>query len=257
MFEEIYAIVRQADNIDEMQARLGNRNIHETGPSPLYETVAYLLARESEHEKVEWLHRLGASVDDIAEGYASIGNHQYVEAYRTDHGADVGAILIGYALAGNHDYVETYRSQYGLSLDFTSYAYDLADNHEKASEYNLRYLLDKYINRREQVTEQGITKDYFYSGLFSGFQNSFSYTQKLEAVNELVSALNGDSVDLVYHLPTLINGRLGKELRQFVKGGHGNHLVGKEVNTVSEFVKTLQDRIKNNPKEVINIKKGR
>ncbi len=93
------------------------------------------------------------------------------------------------------------------------------------------------------TNSSGATKEYFHGSFFSVFQKSF--TQKRDAVNVLKSALNGDNVDLSEHLSTLRNGKLGKELRAFVKSGMSNALVGKEVATVSDFVQALQDKNSN------------
>ena len=85
------------------------------------------------------------------------------------------------------------------------------------------------------------TKEYFHGSFFSAFQKSF--TQKSSAVNALKLALDGNSVDLNEHLPTLRNGNLGKALRAFVKSGKGTDLVGKNVTTVSDFVQALQEKV--------------
>ena len=120
---------------------------------------------------------------------------------------------------------------------------------ELQKKYDIHYLLDSYLERRAAVTEKGRaavtdssakTKEYFYGSFFSVFQKSF--TQKKEAVTALKSALSGDSVDLSKHLSTLRNGNLGKELRAFIKSGMGYALVGKEVNSVSDFVQALQEK---------------
>lgn len=93
----------------------------------------------------------------------------------------------------------------------------------------------------------GTTKEYFHGSFFSNFQKS--YTQKREAVSALKNALKGEDVDLSEHLSTLRNGTLGKELREFIKSGMGNTIVGKKVNTVRDFVQALQDKISNKPQE--------
>ncbi|MGC1181369.1 hypothetical protein, partial [Legionella sp.] len=142
---------------------------------------------------------------------------EQVEAYRTEHGASVSAIAFGYALAGNH---------------------------EKQKKYDINCLLDSYLKERTAVVDSSDrTKEYFHGSFFAVFQKSF--TQKRDAVTALKSALSGDNVDLSEHLSTLRNGTLGKELRAFVKSGMANALVGKEVNTVSDFVQALQDKNSN------------
>jgi len=103
--------------------------------------------------------------------------------------------------------------------------------------------------------EQGITKEYLHGSFFPSFQKSF--TEKREAVNVLLSALNGENVVLDSYLPTLRNGNLGSELRRFVKDGHATHLVGKDVQTVSDFVHALQDKTNENYHNCRSVKKAR
>jgi len=156
-------------------------------------------------------------------------------------------------LASENKHVKVeWLQQLGSSVNVIAQGYAFAGNNGKACEYRLRGLLDSYLKqRRGDVLETGETKLYLHCCLFFMFQKS--YTEKKEAVSALVSALNGENVDLASHLPTLTNGRLGQELRQFVNDGHGNHLIGKEVNTVRAFVNALQDNLR----DVINIKKAR
>lgn len=107
--------------------------------------------------------------------------------------------------------------------------------------YNMNCLLDNYLKERTAVTDStGETKKYFYGSFFSMFQKSFE--QKKEAVHALQSALRGEQVDLSDHLATLRNGKLGNELRTFIKLGLGNALVDKNVTTVSDFVRALQEK---------------
>ncbi|MGC1182040.1 hypothetical protein [Legionella sp.] len=107
--------------------------------------------------------------------------------------------------------------------------------------YDINLILDNYLAGRRAVTNSsGATKEYFHGSFFSIFQKSF--TQKRDAVANLKLALDGVDVDLSKHLSTLRNGKLGKELRSFIQSGMGDDLVGKEVNTVSDFVQALQDK---------------
>lgn len=116
-----------------------------------------------------------------------------------------------------------------------------SDNPEILKKYNINFILDSYIEKRKEVKDfSGKTKEYFYGGFFSNFQKSFN--EKNEAIKALKSALNGNSVDLSSHLSTLRNGNLGRELRTFIKRGMGTALVGKEVNTVTEFVMALSEK---------------
>lgn len=203
----------------------------------------YVLA--GNHERVEaYRKEHGANVHAIALGYALAGHHEQVEAYRKDYGADVHAIARGYALAGHHERAEAYRKEHGTDVHAIPLGDASAGHHEKQKKYDINDLLDSYLEERTAVVDSsGSTKEYFYGSFFAVFQKSF--TQKRDAVAALKSALSGDNVDLSEHLSTLRNGHLGKELRAFVKSGMGNALVGKEVNTVSDFVQALQDKNSN------------
>ncbi|WP_214608458.1 hypothetical protein [Legionella maceachernii] len=44
-------------------------------------------------------------------------------------------------------------------------------------------------------------------------------------------------------MSTLRKGRLGDDLRTFIKEGHADCIIGRPVNTVSDFVKALQESI--------------
>ena len=131
-------------------------------------------------------------------------------------------------------------------VDAVAEGYKDANNHETRKKYDINYLLDSYLNQRTAVVDSsGTTKEYFYGSFFSHFQKS--YTQKKDAVSALKKALNGEQIDLSGHLSTLRNGTLGKELREFIKLGMGNGIVGTEVNTVSSFVQALQVKCSNAP----------
>jgi hypothetical protein len=251
MFDEVYRIAIESNNFEELKRKLKKLHVDAlTIKDGIIVTTGAQLAREGRNDKVEWMRQLGASVHDIAYGYALAGNHEQVEAYRTQHGASVHAIVRGYALAGNHEQVEDYRTQHGASVHDIAYGYALAGNHEKQKKYkkyDINYLLDSYLKERTAVVDSsGRTKEYFHGSFFAVFQKSF--TQKRDAVTALKSALSGDNVDLSEHLSTLRNGNLGKELRAFVKSGMANALAGKEVNTVSDFVQALQDKNSNQQK---------
>ncbi|WED42366.1 hypothetical protein [Legionella cardiaca] len=104
-------------------------------------------------------------------------------------------------------------------------------------------LLTSYLKQRAAVVdpETGKTKDYFHS-IFVPFQKSFQ--QKSDAVEALKRALTGEKVDLDKHLSTLRNGKLGQDLRAFIKSGQADELVGnKKVRTVREFVGALEAKM--------------
>lgn len=104
----------------------------------------------------------------------------------------------------------------------------------------INQLLDKYLTQRKEIKDSsGKTKEYFYGSFFACFQKS--YTQKKEAVEALKDVLNGGKRDIAPYLSVLRNGTLGDSLRAFIKSGQANILIGKNVNTVTEFVEALQE----------------
>ena len=204
--------------------------------------IAQSYAEAGNHERVEaYRKEYNVAACHIAQGYAKGGYHERVEAYRTQHNACVGIIAEGYAKVGNHERVEAYRTQHNACAGIIAEGYAKVGNHEKQKKYEIIFILDSYLKEREAVIDDaGRTKEYFHGSFFAVFQKSF--TQKRKAVAALQDALDGNSVDLTGHLSTLRNGNLGKQLRAFVKAGKGKSLVGKEVNTVSDFVQALQDK---------------
>lgn len=182
----------------------------------------------------------------IAIGYALGGHHEQVEACIRENKIDINQLACAYARVGNIEKTEAFRLQYAeVNVDDIVGIYIDSKNHAGLKKYSINCLLDSYISEREAVRDSsGNTKEYFYGSFFSSFQKSF--TEKCNAVQCLQSALAGGDVDLSKHLSTLRNGQLGKELRAFIKSGMANDLVGKPVNTVSDFVAALQE--KNSPK---------
>ena len=270
MFNEIYKIVNECNDFDDLKRKLDRYDIdaRDTDNLVFWFTSAAQLAIEGKNDKVVWMRQLGANVDDIALGYAFAGNHEQVEFYRIQHNADVNFIAYGYIKAKRYEHVEIYRTQNNASVDAIAYGYaaienhervetysaqhhanvnDIARgykhafNHEKRQQYDIKYILKCYLKQRTAMVDaNGITKEYLHCSFFSCFQKS--YRQKREAVSALKQALKGEKVDLITHLETLRNGTLGNELRQFIKSGMGNGIVGKAVNTVSDFVQALQEQ---------------
>jgi hypothetical protein len=230
---QAYAIAGSHEHVEAYHAKHGAEVV----------AIAFGYALVNSHEHVEtYRTQYSADVSEIAEGYAIENNHAYVETYRTQYGASVSAIAKGYAEAGNHERVEAYRTQHGASVTTIAEGYAQVDNNKKRKKYDINYLLGSYLTERKAVTDvSGITKEYLHGSFFSFFQKSF--TQKKKAVQALKLALAGKDVDLSEHLPILRNGTLGKEIRAFVKSGMGDVLVGKEVNTISDFVQALQQNI--------------
>ena len=183
----------------------------------------------------------------IALGYAIAGDNEKVEEYRTIHEANVSNIAQGYAMVENHVKVEEYRTTHNANVNLIAHGYKLVGNFIKQRDYDINFILNSYIKERADVCDsKGQTKEYYHNKFFTSFQKSFK--KKTEAVNALQEALDGDNVDLSKHLSTLRNGKLGHELRKFIKSGKANGIVGKKVNTVSEFVNALQEKISFEPK---------
>ncbi|KTC93086.1 MULTISPECIES: ankyrin repeat domain-containing protein [Legionella] len=115
--------------------------------------------------------------------------------------------------------------------------------------YELNSIMDNYHHtRREQKDEYGDTKEYLYLNVLGLFQKS--YKQKMTALADLKRVLRGEyfdaegkPIDLIAHLSTLRNGRLGNDLRSFIKQGHADCIVDQPVTTVTEFVYALQAKI--------------
>ncbi|WED41964.1 hypothetical protein [Legionella cardiaca] len=112
----------------------------------------------------------------------------------------------------------------------------------------LNVKLENYLHNRQSYYVKGNEyqkeiKQYFFP-FFTCFQKS--YEQKKTAVYALRHALNGESTNLIEHLSTLENGNLGKMLRNIIKEGVADNIVGTTVRTVREFVKNL-DEINNGP----------
>jgi hypothetical protein len=241
MFESVYQIALKATSFKDLQAKLKDHYFDEIQKTHPFLTVAGLLAQDAQHEKVEWLRRLGANVDKIAEGYVLAGNHLKVKEYVETHKADINSIAYAYAITGNYQQVEVYRTRYDADINAIVAGFRNARNHKQLRAYSIDDLLDSYLRERTaQRDTAGRTKEYFYGSFFSVFQKSF--TQKTNAVEALKRVLAGEPIDLSNHLSTLRNGNLGKELRAFIKSGKANGLVDKEVNTVSAFVEALQMR---------------
>lgn len=250
--------------------------------SNMVASIAYSYARAGYHEQAEAYREKyrTSAISDIARGYAFAGNDEQVEIYRTKYKASVNDIACGYAKSGNHERVGFYLRKHNLRADDILNAYinagyelkghgccDYKDEFEYIYEpvegdeqdevdsekpqtaatgsveaaTAINKLLDDYLKNRRGVTDSsGETKQYFYNSFFFPFQKSF--TQKAEAVRVLKRALDGNDVDLSEHLSTLRNGKLGEDLRRFIKSGGANALVEERVDTVSDFVRALQDK---------------
>ncbi|MDX2346924.1 MAG: hypothetical protein QNK11_08660 [Legionella sp.] len=105
--------------------------------------------------------------------------------------------------------------------------------------------LDKYLEKRTAY-DKTHTGEYFYKGLFKFFRlpNSFSFTEKKGAVEQLKKALNGEEVNLTKeHLAVLRNGNLGVALRDLIREGHADVIAGKKCTTVRDFVQAVNENV--------------
>jgi hypothetical protein len=109
----------------------------------------------------------------------------------------------------------------------------------------MKNILDTYlVKRRGDCVDDKNVPQYYWCGLFRYLPNSKSFTEKLQAVTELNKALNGEEFDLnATHLAVLRNGKLGQDLRSFIKSGQADAIIGgKQVRTISEFISVLQQQ---------------
>jgi hypothetical protein len=113
---------------------------------------------------------------------------------------------------------------------------------EKLEQIVLKYLA---MRKEEREYPEGPTKQYLRYSPFHLFQKSFK--QKSEAIVSLLDTLKEKpGIDLKKHLSTLQDGRLGKQLREFIKSGQANQIVGQPVSTVKDFVNALHQRSNQN-----------
>ena len=109
MFDEVYRIAIESNNFEELKRKLKKLHVDAlTIKDGIIVTTGAQLAREGRNDKVEWMRQLGASVHDIAYGYALAGNHEQVEAYRTQHGASVNAIASGIARSRDNKHLRIF-----------------------------------------------------------------------------------------------------------------------------------------------------
>ncbi|WED41960.1 hypothetical protein [Legionella cardiaca] len=118
---------------------------------------------------------------------------------------------------------------------------DLEDTQKIEAIHNLITIIDNYLHNRQRFVntkngEGSEVKEYFFP-FFTSFQKS--YKQKNEAVIALHKVLEGQSDNLLGHLSTLRDGKLGKSLRRFIKEGRADAIVGTPVKTVRDFVNKL------------------
>jgi hypothetical protein len=233
--------------------------------------IAEGYALSGNDEKVDE-YCIGADINVIASSYAEIGRHDKVDRCRMFDCADVNKIAYAYARVGTHHKVEEYRKYHKASVDLIAEGYKEGCYFKKVKEYcdlygakvelnsswdssssssiqddekfkdELDQILENYKTiRTSERDSSGKTKKYLHGNFFGIFQKSFK--QKCQAIEALKNALDNQNVNLMDHLSTLRNGNLGKKLREFVKAGKADPLVDESVDTVSEFVQALQNKI--------------
>lgn len=119
-----------------------------------------------------------------------------------------------------------------------------------AKKNDLPGLLREYLDERESHKDKnGEVKKYLNLHLpfFGCIQKSYGDKKaSVEEVQRALKALNGELVDkpidLHSHLSTLRNRTLGNTIRDFVKAGHADSIVGSKVTTVREFISALEDK---------------
>jgi hypothetical protein len=100
------------------------------------------------------------------------------------------------------------------------------------------------IARKKLKTESNSSYKWTFFCLFG---LGYSAKDKLDAADTFLKALKGDKVsDLEKHLGALRNGVLGNSIRGLIKNNDTKPLIGKNVNTVSEFVALLASNIGDN-----------
>jgi hypothetical protein len=158
-----------------------------------------------------------------------------------------GDILAGFSTElGAEQRLESYFF-HGASYKAAANAFLVEEDHENLKKYDMKTIALDYLKMRTEEREfpDGPTKQYHHFNIFGFFQKS--YQQKSLAVLNLIDALDGKpGVDLKSHLSTLQDGRLGKQLREFIKAGKADELVGKKVTTVKDFVTALQEQVSRN-----------
>jgi hypothetical protein len=148
------------------------------------------------------------------------------------------------AAYGHHDQVQQLYKKYANKE--TNQA--IMDGYYYLENYkSVNMVLKDYLENRRKDPRQ-----YKYDWLPKFFQKSL--TEKETAVDLLERALKGEKVDLISHLETLRDSKLGKDLRAFIKSGMGDYLEvlgkplvlpnGENIRTVTDFV-TVLDAIVN------------
>lgn len=181
----------------------------------------------------------------VAEGYVWGKHHERVMSSCFYKNIDVSVIINAYNETSQHDRASIYAEAQEKYLPAQQkFAYPFKRNDPKVVQFELTVLLKSYLlDRSSMVDGNNVTKTYLHYSIFSYFQKS--YTQKKAAVEALLEAIDGKDIDLTPHLSTLRNGKLGNQLRYYVKG-NGDRLFEefKSIHSIRDFVKALQEKIK-------------
>lgn len=189
---------------------------------------------------------------NIASAYARAGNHRKVKELFDAYNLNMNEIYDIYNNVGNelrynalYDFVinNTIKDREAFGNAIISPLTKIQLHLRKANDHKqeLSNLIYKYLEDREQKADANDKTRQYLHGSFFPFQKSF--LDKKLAVNALQRSLDGEHIDLLEHLSTLRNGKLGKELRTFIKSGKANDLVdGQKVHTVTEFITALHKK---------------
>ena len=223
------------------QSNCNLRDPNYRNPHTIEEELARGYAIAGNYDEVEACLRNGAKINYICRLLVKLNDPKGIQICQA-HKADPDLMARCHARAGHHLEVEQYYIKNGEPLS-------IAHSYHYAKDYKneLIYLLRDYIDTRKNVKDPSgqQTKQYCRPFFVPG-QKSFS--QKENAVEALQQALKENQyVDLKQHLSTLRNGKLGETLRDFIKDGKANELVGKKVHTVTEFVKEFQKQLDKRP----------
>lgn len=162
--------------------------------------------------KPEWVNRI-LFVDDAA------GNIRAVEKANEQHQCPLLAVL-------NKD------KQNNCNLPLSFYQNALAS---LISNNRLNQLLSGYSDAK-----QNQQSSCSWAALF---QKTVTPVQENAAIAAVKQALDNEGTDLLSHLETLRQGKLGSTIRRFVKSGAANALCGKTISSVSELVNALHTQV--------------
>lgn len=102
-------------------------------------TPAAVLARDGNHGAVNLLSQWGASVDQIAYGYALAGRADEVSSYRTTYSASVNLIAYAYAKSGNFAAIECYRRDFHASVHWIAQGLAEGGHVSEVERYHQQY----------------------------------------------------------------------------------------------------------------------